>query len=174
MTLIKNICFFCLLLLLSTSCTKEKIIFEKKYDLKNGQWAYTDTLDFSFNITDTMAVYDIVLAIKHTPQYATQNLYLNIATKFPTNERPVQLLNLDLADKTGKWEGKCSSSECDFEIPIQPNAFFNAAGQYTITLEQYMREENLKGINSIALKLVDKNQKRDLDVEKHQKSKKKK
>jgi gliding motility-associated lipoprotein GldH len=148
-------------------------LFEKNYDLKNGQWAYGDTLDFTFNITDTMAVYDIVMVFKHTPQYATQNLYMNISTKFPTGERPKQLLNIDLADNTGKWEGKCNSTECAFEIPIQPNAYFNAAGQYTITLEQYMREEYLKDIKSIALKLVDKNQKRDFEVEKQAKQKKK-
>ena len=144
------------------SCGKEKVIFEKKYDLKNGQWAYADTLNFAFNIADTMEIYDIVLTIKHTPQYPMQNLYTHIYTKFPSGERIVQQLNIDLADNTGKWEGDCSGSECKFEIPIQPNAFFNAAGQHIITLEQYMRMESLIGINSIALKIVDKGIKRDL------------
>jgi gliding motility-associated lipoprotein GldH len=173
MNILKYIFCFCLIIIVAVSCSKEKIIFEKNYDLKNGQWAYNDTLDFTFAISDTMAVYDIVMVIKHTPQYATQNLYMNISTKFPTGERPKQLLNIDLADNTGKWEGKCNSSECTFEIPIQPNAYFNAAGQYTITLEQYMREEYLKDIKNIALKLVDKNQKRDFEVEKQVKQKKK-
>ncbi len=144
------------------SCGKEKVIFEKKYDLKDGQWAYADTLKFSFNIADTMEIYDIVLTIKHTPQYPMQNMYTHIYTKFPSGERIMQLLNIDLADNTGKWEGDCSGSECRFEIPIQPNAFFNAAGQHIITLEQYMRTESLAGINSIALKIVDKGIKRDL------------
>ena len=148
------------------SCGKEKVIFEKKYDLKNGQWAYADTLNFAFNIADTMEIYDIVMTIKHTPQYPMQNMYTHIYTKFPSGERIVQLLNIDLADNTGKWEGDCSGSECRFEIPIQPNAFFNAAGQHLITLEQYMRMESLAGINSIALKIVDKGIKRDLTIKK--------
>jgi gliding motility-associated lipoprotein GldH len=161
------ICFFLL------SCGKEKVLFEKEYDLKNAQWIYSDTLNFAFNITDTMAIYDIVLAVKHTPQYAFQNMYTNIYTQFPKGERLKQLLNIDLANNAGKWEGKCSNSECAFEIPIQPGAFFNQTGQHTITLEQYMRADALAGINSISLKLIDKGMKRDLEAEKASKTKKK-
>lgn len=150
---------------LLASCGKEKVIFEKKYDIKNSQWRYADTLDFSFEIKDTTAIYDIVLGIEHTPQYPMQNLYTHIYTKFPSGERIKQLLNIDLADNAGKWEGKCDGSECDFEIPIQPNAFFNKTGNHIITLEQYMRTDSLAGINSITLKLVDKGIKRDLNSE---------
>ena len=161
------------LCLILPSCGKEKIVFEKQYELKNAQWTYSDTLNFSFNITDTMAIYDIVLAVKHTPQYSMQNIYTNIYTQFPTGERIKQLLNIDLADNTGKWESNCNSTECDFEIPIQPNAFFNQAGQHIITLEQYMRTDSLQGIKSIALKLIDKGIKRNLAAEKSVKHKKK-
>jgi gliding motility-associated lipoprotein GldH len=155
------------------SCSKEKVLFEKEYALKNTQWTYSDTLNFAFNITDTMAIYDIVLVVKHTPQYAFQNMYTNIYTQFPKGERLKQLLNIDLANNAGKWEGKCNSSECDFEVPIQPDAFFNQTGQHVITLEQYMRAEALIGIKSISLKLIDKNVKRDLEAEKVNKIKKK-
>jgi gliding motility-associated lipoprotein GldH len=155
------------------ACGNENTLFEKKYDLKSEQWTYKDSLTFAFNITDTMAIYDIVLSVKHTPQYAFQNIYTNIYTQFPTGERVKQLLNIDLADNTGKWEGKCSGSECVFEIPIQPNAFFNQMGQHTIILEQYMRSEALAGIKNIALRIMDKGIKRDLEAEKASKTKKK-
>lgn len=151
---------FCFWVVFLAACQKEKVIFEKNYELKNDQWTYADTLNYAFNIADTMAIYDIVLDINHTPQYPMQNLYMNIYTKFPTGERLKQLLNIDLADNTGKWQGDCNSKECHLTIPIQPNAYFNKAGEYTITLEQYMREANLNGVKSVRLKLVDKEQKR--------------
>jgi gliding motility-associated lipoprotein GldH len=165
---------FLFLSLLLISCGKEKVIFEKKYNLEKGQWMYSDTLNFQFDIKDTMEIYDIVLSVKHTPQYPLQNLYTNIYTKFPSGERIKQLLNIDLADNTGKWNGECSSSECNFEIPIQPSAFFNGIGTHTIMLEQFTRNEPLLGINSIELKLVDKGIKRDLASEKEHPVKKKK
>lgn len=150
--------FFAALFLMS--CGKEKVIFEKKYDLKESTWAYRDTLDFAFQIADTNQIYDIVLAIKHTPQYSYQNIYTNIYTMFPSGERVKQLLNINLADNTGKWLGECGRSSCLFVLPIQENAFFNAQGQHIITLEQYLRTDQLKGIENISLKIVEKGAKR--------------
>jgi gliding motility-associated lipoprotein GldH len=155
------------------SCGKEKVIFEKDYDIKNGVWNYADTLIFAFDITDTMAIYDIILDVEHTPQYSMQNIYTNIYTKFPKGERIKQLLSIDLADNTGTWQGKCGSSSCDFEIKIQENAFFNILGQHIITLEQFTRLEALAGVKNIGLKIVDKGIRRDLEAEKKQVKKKK-
>ena len=148
-----------------TSCGKEKVIFEKEYDIKNEAWLYPDTLNFAFDITDTTAIYDIVLTIEHTPQYSMQNVYTNIYTKFPKGERIKQLLNIDLADNTGTWLGKCNSASCGYSINIQENAFFNSVGQHVITLEQFMRVEALAGIKNISLKIVDKGLKRDPNTE---------
>jgi gliding motility-associated lipoprotein GldH len=151
-----------------TSCGKEKVIFEKDYTIKNDAWTYADTLSFAFDITDTMALYDIVLTVEHTPQYSMQNIYTNIYTKFPKGERIKQTLSIDLADNTGTWQGKCSGSSCDFNIKIQENAFFNILGAHVITLEQFMRVESLAGIKNIGLKIVDMGKRRDLNAEKNQ------
>ena len=153
-------------LLFLAACGKEKVVFEKNYDLKNEQWTYADTLNFDFQIADTMAIYDLVLNVKHGSNYPMQNIYTNIYTQFPSGERIKQLLNVNLADNTGKWEGKCSSNTCNFEVKIQENAFFNAIGKHTIKLEQYMRVESLAGVKSVSLKVIDKGVKRDLSKKK--------
>ena len=144
------------------ACGKEKVVFEKNYDLKNEQWTYADTLNFDFDIADTMAIYDLVLNVKHGSNYPMQNIYTNIYTQFPSGERIKQLLNVNLADNTGKWEGNCSGNTCNFEVKIQENAFFNALGKHIITIEQFMRVEALVGVKSVSLKVVDKGVKRNL------------
>jgi gliding motility-associated lipoprotein GldH len=157
---------------LSTACKKENILFEKEYPCQNATWQHADTLDFAFDIADTMALYDIVLTIKHRTDYANQNIYTQIFTKFPTGERTKQLLNVDLADNMGKWNGTGSGKSRTYDVDIQQNAFFNQAGKHVITLEQFMRTEALAGIESMALRLVDKQAKRDLEKEgKHHKKK---
>jgi gliding motility-associated lipoprotein GldH len=157
---------------LSTACNKEEILFEKEYPCQNGTWQHKDTLDFAFDIADTMALYDIVLTVKHRTDYAYQNIYTQIFTKFPAGERTKQLVNIDLADNTGKWNGTGSGKTREYDVDIQQNAFFNQAGKHVITLEQFMRTESLAGIESVALRLVDKQVKRDLEKEaKHHKKK---
>jgi gliding motility-associated lipoprotein GldH len=155
-----------------TACDKENIAFEKNYPLKNEAWSYSDTLNFSFSIADTMALYDIRLAIKHRQDYRFQNLYTQIYTAFPTGERTQQILNFDLAENSGKWLGERSGDYALFEVNIQENAFFNKMGDYTLTLEQFMRQDSLSGIAEIQLKLIQKEGKRDLEAEKKRKTKK--
>ena len=154
---------------LSTACKKEKTLFEKEYPCQNAQWQHRDTLNFAFDIADTMALYDIVLTVKHRTDYAFQNIYTQISTKFPEGQRSQQLINVDLADNTGTWNGAGSGSTRTYSVDIQQNAFFNQSGKYVITLEQFMRTEALAGVESIALRLVDKEAKRDLEKEKKHK-----
>ena len=150
---------------LLTACGKEKIIFEKEYPIPNSAWTYADTLNFAFDIVDTMALYDIVVHIKHRSDYGFQNLYTRISTKFPTGDRRSQTLNFDLADNTGKWNGEGSGKTRSYSVDIQQNAFFNQAGKHIITLEQFMRTEALASIESVSLRIVDKQAKRDLTKE---------
>ncbi len=154
---------------LSTACKKETVLFEKEYPCPNAQWQHRDTLNFAFDIADTMALYDIVLTVKHRTDYAFQNIYTQISTQFPQGQRPQQLINVDLADNTGTWHGTGSGQTRTYDVDIQQNAFFNQSGKYVITLEQFMRTEALAGIESIALRLVDKQAKRDLEKEKKHK-----
>jgi gliding motility-associated lipoprotein GldH len=151
---------------LSTACKKEKVLFEKEYPFPTAQWQHRDTLNFAFDIADTMALYDIFLTVKHRTDYAFQNIYTQISTQFPTGQRPQQLVNVDLADNTGAWNGTGAGKMRTYNVDIQQNAFFNQSGKYVITLEQFMRTETLAGIESISLRLVDKQAKRDLEKEK--------
>lgn len=127
--------------------------YEQKYTVENNAWSYQDTLNFNFNIIDTNRIYNLYLEVEHESSYAFQNLYTQIHTKFPGGERLDETLSLELASKAGSWLGDCSGSTCKLLIPIQENAYFNAAGDYEITLEQYMRENPINGIISVSFYL---------------------
>lgn len=131
------------------------VVFEKQYDLKDAAWTYADTLDFEFEIEDTLKIYNLYLDIAHSTEYGFENLYINIYTQFPTGERIKELVSLELADKGGIWLGDCDAESCELEVPIQENAFFNLPGKYKITLEQYMRKNPLEGIIRMGLKIKD-------------------
>ena len=151
----KKILFaLCLTSLFLISCGKN-FIYEKSFPIKNGEWAYVDTLDFNFEIQDTSKIYNLYLNIEHSTDYGFQNLYINIYTQFPTGERIKELVSVELAAKGGIWFGECDSEKCRLEVPIQQNAFFNQAGNYAVTVEQYMRKNPLSGVGEIAFKIED-------------------
>jgi gliding motility-associated lipoprotein GldH len=150
-----------LLLIFAVACSeKETIAFEKTYELPKSEWAYADSLNFEFDIADTTKLYDIVLDIRHTTDFPFQNLYTNIALKFPKGERSQQVVNIDLADNTGKWHGEGTGDTRLYAVNIQTSAFFNQMGKHRYTLQQFMRTDILRGVKSISLKLAEKPEKR--------------
>ncbi len=136
------------------SCGKS-YLYNEEISILNNAWTDTDSLNFQFNIPDTTKIYNILLDVKHSPEYAFQNMYVEIHTAFPSSERIKEMVSLELANRAGAWYGDCSSSACELEIAIQEGAFFNQAGDYEITIKQFMRKNPLKGVKGMRLKIED-------------------
>lgn len=130
--------------------------YEKHYAIEEGAWSYADTLDFSFNIADSLKIYNLYLEVVHSTSFSNQNLYTQVKTKFPQGEKLEELLSLELSDtETGNWLGDCNKEVCTLKIPIQQGAHFNQIGDYLITLEQYMRKDPTPGVYKIGFQLED-------------------
>jgi len=142
----------CLLFLFA--CAKS-YYFEKAYDIPDSGWTYDNSLAFEVEIKDTSSIYNLYLNIDHSMEYAYQNMYVTIHTHFPKGEKLQEKFSINLATKAGVWQGECGSTSCQLQIPIQEGAFFNQAGTYTFTVEQFMRESPLKGIEGISLAVED-------------------
>jgi gliding motility-associated lipoprotein GldH len=151
---------FALLTVFLTSCDSRDIIFEKKVELKDKRWTYADSLQYTFPIKDTTKIYSIYLQVAHEQVYPFQNIYLMLHTQFPSGKRIDNRINIDLAEPTGKWNGDCSGDVCELEIPIQEGAYFNETGNYTLTVEQYLRQDTLVGISAVKVMLEDTGKKR--------------
>ncbi|PHN04021.1 gliding motility lipoprotein GldH [Flavilitoribacter nigricans] len=124
-------------------------LYERSYPIDSSNWTYADSLQFSFEIEDTLQVYNLWLEVEHSVDYDFQNLYTRIHTRFPSGQQLAEPLSLELADNVGRWFGDCNSKTCTLKIPIQEGAFFNQAGTYNITLEQFMRRDPIEGIRTI-------------------------
>ncbi len=143
--------FFILLLGIFFSACGPDYLFESEKSIAKEQWAYQDTLDFKFNITDTTALYGIKVAFEYADTFPNQNIYIKFHTRFPDGKRLSKPLSFDFFDPEGKPSGKCSGGTCSAEIFIQQNAFFEKTGEYLITLEQFGRQDPVHGIKSIGL-----------------------
>ncbi|MEO1712487.1 MAG: gliding motility lipoprotein GldH [Bacteroidota bacterium] len=142
-----------LLLILTIVACQSNVHFEKSYPFDQAIWSHADTLDFTFEITDTTQLFDIALDVKHATDFPMQNLYVQFYTQFPSGLRLSKLVSLELADKAGVWFGSCNADDCRVRIPLQNGAFFNELGTYTITVEQYTRQKELRGVQSMGLAL---------------------
>lgn len=145
--------FFFLLSLSFLHACSENFVYSEQQIIDNAEWKYGDTLDFAIPIADTTEKYNLYLDVQHTTDYSYQNIYLNVATIYPSGKRIAELLPIDFADKTGQWYGNCNTETCQLRVNIQQRAYFNETGTHHIVFEQYLRENPLRGIQSIALKM---------------------
>jgi len=139
------------LLILGISACGPSYLFEDEKTIPNGEWSYRDTLDFKFTVTDTTALYNILVDFDYADTFPNQNIYVKFYTRFPDGKRLSKPLSFDFFDPIGNPAGKCSGGVCNAKIPIQENAFFEKAGEYTITLEQFGRRDPLPGMKTIGL-----------------------
>ena len=143
---------FCLIF---TSSCKPEYIYNKTIKIQNSTWSFTDSLNFDFSISDTSKYYDLFLNLKHSPDYAGQNLYSRIYTTFPDGTNAVDTISLELTNKMGSWLGKCNSSSCDLDLLLKSKTRFQNIGDYKIKLEQYNRMDSLSGVHSVSFMIAE-------------------
>ena len=140
---------------LLTACDPNRI-FEQNTDFSNSSWDVQQKPTFTFAIADTAARYDVYFNVRYASAYSYYNLYLQASLNGPGGPvgRPMlhQLLLLD--PKTGEPKGKGTGDIYDLQALALPNQRFAKPGNYTFTLEQYMRQDQLPGLMAVGVRVA--------------------
>lgn len=131
-----------------------KVIFEGDVDI-NHPLSFQDTIDFQFEVKDTISACDIILNIDHQSSYNYQNAYFKLITVFPNGEVAEDLTSFDLRKSNGLTNGKCNDDECSVPFLIQDDTYFKSEGFYTLKLIQHNRIDSISGLNRIKLKIIE-------------------
>ena len=140
------------ILLLNTGCNGD-YVFQKEIEISGGGWYYNNALAFDFDIDDISKKYNLLLEVEHAGDFGYQNLYVQFHTTYPSGEKKTQIVSLELANKSGIWNGKCGGNICRVEIPLQTNTVFKETGRHSISVEQYMRKDPIEGVLNMAIKI---------------------
>lgn len=141
-----------ILILLFTSCDKEKF-FDESISVKNDVWPADQEMVFKVNIEDTISAYRFFINIRNSTSYRYSNIYFFLVTEFPGGGMSRDTIECILADKSGKWLGKGTGKYRDNRVFIRENIQFPRQGTYVLRLNQAMREEKLKGISEAGIRL---------------------
>ena len=146
--------FFLIVLFGLLSSCQEDTFYSNQFVLNGQQWAQEEVMEFPFEIGDNSMAYDLLLDIECLKDYAHQNIYVKIYTQYPSGKVVEDIVSLDLMDKFGNWNGDCNSTACDIHLVLQQKTKFPEVGNYKISVEQFMRVNPLKGLESITFKIV--------------------
>ena len=140
------------------SCAKVDV-FEKQAAIPSQEWFYNNNPSFTFKITDTTSLYNLYIVLRHTDAYGYNNIWLRLGSKVPGDTMHFQNINLSLASDANGWEGTGTDDIFEVRKNITPGPVpFKKPGEYTFTVSQIMRENPLKHILDIGLRVERVNQ----------------
>lgn len=135
------------------SCTNIDL-FEKQAQIPAQQWFYNNVPQFTFHIDDTSSFYNVYVVLRHTDLYNYNNIWLRMGSKTPGDSIHFQNINLLLASDAKGWEGSGIDDIFEVRKNISPGPLsFKKSGDYTFSIAQIMRENPLKHILSVGIRV---------------------
>jgi len=131
----------------------DSVYYTNVVDIEQQTWNVQNKPSFSFEVKDTVNMYNFYLNVRNTNQYPYSNLYVFLRTNFPNGKYSVDTLECYLLNPDGSTKGKGFGSIKSHKIRYAYGKRFPINGTYTISLEQAMREDELKGIVSVGISI---------------------
>jgi gliding motility-associated lipoprotein GldH len=149
----KPLRFFFIATLFLAGCSTLDI-YEKNATIPKQEWLYSFKPAFDFTISDTSALYNIYIVLRHTDAYRYNNIWLNLGSKSPGDSMRYQRFELALGSDATGWEGTGMDDIWEVRKPITKGPVrFAKNGSYTFTLEQVMRENPLQHVMNAGIRV---------------------
>jgi gliding motility-associated lipoprotein GldH len=150
---VKRFLFISLFSVLIISCGKIDL-FEKQAQIPSQQWFYNNVPEFTFHIEDTSSLYNVYIVLRHTDLYNYNNIWLRVGSKSPADSMHFQNINLILASDAKGWEGRGTDDIFEVRKAISPGPVsFKRSGDYTFSIAQIMRENPLRYILNVGIRI---------------------
>lgn len=139
--------------LVALSSCGNKRIYEQDIEIEDENWTYSDSLEFTFEVKDTVKLYGLGMTVEFTEDYPYENIYTNIKTILPDNEVKEALFSVELRKINKRRSMKCKDDVCTVDVFLQAPLKFVEEGKYSLHIFQHSRDEELPGLRKIGLYL---------------------
>ena len=147
-------CFLFLFLITLLFSCKDKSIYDGSKPITDNSWHYSDKKDNYVAIGNNSIAYNLYLNVRITTDYKYSNLFVLLHIYPPGGGKvSTQRLEFKLANPEGKWLGSGSGTIYTYQIPFARDVKFDKAGVYNFQLEQNMRDEPLRDIVDIGIRI---------------------
>ena len=151
MRLIKCSIIFLLLLELLQSCNTIDV-YEQTIALPKQEWKSNLRLNFTADIKDSSAYYNIYFVLRHSEAYHFNNIWINLTSTFPKDTARTQRLNIQLATGNG-WLGTSMDDIIEQRLLINKQPVHLPAGIYKFSITQIMREDPLQNVLNAGIRV---------------------
>jgi gliding motility-associated lipoprotein GldH len=139
---------------MAISCNKQEIYY-RFHEIKNVEWAQDDTLFFDIDSTlyELDRPYRLSIEVTNNVNYPYRNIWFFMQTDIDSDSVFTDTSKqFQLADEFGKWKGSGFGSLFQTSLPAG-DIVFRQKRNYRIKIEHGMRDEPLKGIEKVGIKI---------------------
>lgn len=145
-------------LLLLSGCGKNEIKHEQEYKFAHQDWNRFVKPEFTFDIKDTEAVYDIVMVgnFNHNIQVSALNTDIMMLT--PDGGRRASNVLWPIKDDEGQPMGEQLDGKFTNEIYLRKDFTFNQKGKLQFQIEYRSSKYDNPDINAVGIRVIEKKQ----------------
>jgi gliding motility-associated lipoprotein GldH len=128
-------------------------LYEKSVVIPGHSWKSDFKPSFTFTIKDTTFLYQLFLILRHNDKYNYNNIYIKLYAKLPGGDSTNKIMrDLTLATNEKGWLANGMDDIYEHRIKLgEPEPL--KAGNYIFTVEQIMREDPLKNVLNVGIRI---------------------
>lgn len=136
-----------------TSCFDKNAIIDQNSSVEDQNWTYVNKFRFDAPISDAKIPYNIYVNMRVTGDYKYSNMFILLTEVGPDKKSITKRYELTLADKDGAWLGEGSGNLYSYQVQLIHNYKFPAPGTYSFYVEQNMRDNPLKHVSDVGIRV---------------------
>lgn len=136
-----------------TGCKDEKMVVDTNQEIAQRTWSYIDKIKVPVTIPDSSRGYNLFLNLRLSGDYKYSNIFILIHQISPDGKTITERKEIKLALPDGEWLGKGSGNLYSYQVLIRSNYRFPKKGKYVFQLEQNMRDNPLREVTDVGLRV---------------------
>lgn len=130
------------------------VVCDNSLRVANPTWHRDSVAQFTVDIVDTTLCYESAILIRNSGDYSYQNLWLFVTEIAPDSTIRRDTVEYYLADNYGRWLGSGIGSLYTSLYYYKEDLHYSQSGTYTYLIEQGMREDELRGITNVGIRIM--------------------
>jgi len=156
MRIYKSIFLF-LAVILASSCTKEKTVFQKKTEFDYLGWNHFKVLEYKPQIKDISKAYIFTLKLELTDKYNYNYLRIQLS-KTNGQESYVRVFSIPVKNQQNEFLEKAENGIYHITAILSRQIYFSSPGKYQISIKLLMPKFDTKGIKSVDFSIKKRNE----------------
>lgn len=135
------------------ACNEPGTLIDQNTDISNQNWTYFNKIKTDVKVDDTAVPYNIYFNLRHSSVYKYSNIFVLVHQTSPDHQTKTLRYEFKLANPDGEWLGNGSGNLYSYRLPLYTNYRFPAKGTYSFTFEQNMRDNPLREVADVGLRV---------------------